>query len=556
MRGDTEEIKERLSIVDVVSPYVKLQKAGKSLKGLSPFTKEKTPSFFVSPDRGTYYCFSTNQGGDIFTFIEKMEGVDFLGALKILADKAGVELKKESKGDRDSREEVFEALAFGEQFFCSQLLENEEARLYARGRGIEEETIRGWRIGYARDEWRLCMEAALKKGIRKEALLEAGLIKEADGKPGTFYDRFRGRLMFPIRDTAGRTVGFTGRALKSDGETAKYLNSPETSVFKKSSILYGFDRARESIRTRGYVIVVEGQIDLVLAHQAGFTNTVALSGTAFSEVQLALIQRATKNLMLSLDQDRAGLLSLRSIATQGFLASMDVKVVPLSSGKDPADIILAEGKGAFAATIQRALPVVDFLTLLLLKEEKDKRRLLARTEEEVLPIVRAMKSPLMKEHALHTLSQRLGVSFGALEKALQQGDSRSGEVSAGQKEEKAVSRNPLVFLAALVEAFPESDAAGRIMSVCEKANILFPEEVPEDVLFEVERTYESPPSDEEGKILAERIAREHIRGILASISSDIARAEAVGDSVRAEELSTQTIALTESLKALSQESYS
>ncbi|HEY0979671.1 MAG TPA: DNA primase, partial [Candidatus Paceibacterota bacterium] len=263
-----EQIKARLSIVDVVSPYVKLTKSGRNWKGLSPFNKEKTPSFYVNPERGTYYCFSSGQGGDHFEFVQKMEGVDFKGALKILAEKAGVEIVYEGKGnkeDKDKKDRLYEATARAEALYAAALLEGKEvpgsAYAYARSRGLSEETITSWNLGYAPEAWRTLLEKLGEAGFPNPELIAAGLVKEADEKKGTFYDRFRNRLMFPIRDIAGRTVAFTGRALDPNDQ-AKYLNSPETDLYKKSEILFGMDKAKDAIRQRGFALLVEGQMDL------------------------------------------------------------------------------------------------------------------------------------------------------------------------------------------------------------------------------------------------------------------------------------------------------
>ncbi len=232
MADTVQQIKEKLTIVEVINPYVKLQKAGRYYKGLSPFNKEKTPSFYVNPERGTYYCFSSGQGGDHFTFVEKMEGVDFKGAMKILAEKAGVAIEYTggSGKEKEKIERLREAMARAEAFYTRNLEEKGSAYQYALSRGLTVETIKAWGLGYAPDDWRRLLEELSAAGFTTKELLDAGLIKEADGKPGTYYDRFRNRLMFPIRDSAGRTVAFTGRALAKD-EQAKYLNSPETELF-------------------------------------------------------------------------------------------------------------------------------------------------------------------------------------------------------------------------------------------------------------------------------------------------------------------------------------
>ena len=257
----------------------------------------------------------------MFTFIEKMEGVDFKGALKILAEKAGVEIVYEGGGNRDVQERLREAMSQAVAYFERQLTPESAAYAYAKSRGLTDETIKAWQIGFAPDAWRGLLEDLQGKGFTTAELVAAGLIKEADGRAGTWYDRFRNRLMFPLRDIAGRTVAFSGRSLDPNDQ-AKYLNSPETGLFRKSDVLFGMDRAKDAIRTRGFAILVEGQFDLVLLHQVGFTNTIALSGTALTPQHLALIKRYADNLMLCLDSDRAGLAASAKNAKAALAAGM------------------------------------------------------------------------------------------------------------------------------------------------------------------------------------------------------------------------------------------
>ncbi|MFZ1987579.1 MAG: DNA primase [Minisyncoccia bacterium] len=438
MQGTTVElVKEKLSIVDVVSPYVKLTHAGKYWRGLSPFTKEKTPSFFVNPDRGSYYCFSSSQGGDMFTFIEKMEGVDFKGALKILAEKAGVEIvyggAREDHGKADRLREV---MVRAEQFFAGHLSEDSAAYAYATSRGLTPETIRAWRLGYAPDEWRALLEHLGKLGFSSEELSQGGLIKEADGKAGTWYDRFRNRLMFPIGDMAGRTVAFTGRTLSSE-EQAKYLNSPETDLFKKSHILFGMHKAKDAIRLRQFTLLVEGQMDLLQAHQAGFTNAVALSGTALSPEHISLIKRYSDNLMLCLDADRAGLAATVKHALVALAAGMRVKAVELPAGKDPADVILEDAKD-FAKRVGEAKPIVEFFLSVLLTSEKDPHRLVMHVERIVLPLVRAIQSPMEREHFVGIVARAIASTPEAVRASL----SKTTAAVDGPIENSVSAKNP------------------------------------------------------------------------------------------------------------------
>ncbi|HVW82777.1 MAG TPA: DNA primase, partial [Candidatus Paceibacterota bacterium] len=419
MAGDTVgQVKDRLTIVDVVGQVVKLRKAGRSYVGLCPFHKEKTPSFHVSLERGSYHCFGCGEGGDIFSFVEKTEGVDFKGALKILAERAGVELVY-SGGDKkakDRAERLRDAMARAEQFYAAQLAEGSAAYGYARSRGLHAETIQDWGLGFAPDAWRVLLEHLAAAGFANDEMLAAGLIKEADGKPGTYYDRFRARLMFPIRDTAGRVVAFTGRALKED-ELAKYLNSPETELYRKSEILFGLDRAKDQIRLRGFALLVEGQMDLLMARQAGFANVVAVSGTAFTEAHAKLLKRYAENLLLCLDADTAGLAATQKAALLALAAGMQVKVARLPAGKDPADLV-AEDPQEFARALREAAPVVEFFLAELARRERDQHRLVRQAERGVLPLIAAMRSPMEREHFAAVAARALGLSIEAIKEAL------------------------------------------------------------------------------------------------------------------------------------------
>jgi DNA primase len=411
--GDTvAKIKDKLSIVDVITPYVKLTRSGKYMRGLSPFAKEKTPSFFVSPERGSYFCFSTSQGGDAFTFIEKMEGVDFMGAMKILAEKAGVEISNERGPDRGKTERLRDAMSQAVQYFQRGLTSESAAYKYAVSRGLTVETIKTWELGFAPDAWRGLLDDLAGEGSQTRftnaELIAAGLVKEADGRAGTWYDRFRNRLMFPIRDTAGRTVAFTGRALAADDQ-AKYLNSPETELFKKHEVLFGMDRAKDSIRTRGFAVLVEGQFDLLLLHQIGFANTIALSGTALSTQHLTLIKRYADNLMLCLDADRAGLAASAKNAQVALASGMRVKAVRLPSGKDPADLASSDPKD-FSKRVADAQPIVEFFLSVLAESEKDAHKLVLEAEKTVLPLIAAIQSPLEREHFVGATARAHGLA--------------------------------------------------------------------------------------------------------------------------------------------------
>lgn len=425
MSDTVQEIKDRLSIVDVIAPYVTLKKAGRHHKGLCPFHNEKTPSFMVSPERGFYHCFGCGRGGDMFTFVQELEGLDFRGALALLAEKAGVPVITEPKAHRDRREKLFAILEDARDFFRETLDANKAARAYLEKRGISSESVQQWGLGYAPAEWRATLEHLSGKGYDASLIEAAGLVKkpeetegrkqETEKKP---YDRFRGRIIFPISDVSGRIIGFSGRLFpETEREQAKYLNSPETDVFDKSRVLYGFDRAKSAIRKYGFAILVEGQLDLLLAHQAGYANTVALSGTAFTEAHARLIKRYAENLVLAFDGDRAGVAASGRAALLALGAGLNVKLATLPPNEDPADVIqrdTAEWKHA----IKGAVHVVDFylayLTNLYLPEgsragPEGERRFKLEVTRTVLPYIAAVENAVDRAHFVSVVAGRLGV---------------------------------------------------------------------------------------------------------------------------------------------------
>tara|TARA_B100000745_G_scaffold266714_1_gene192161 strand:+ start:469 stop:2250 length:1782 start_codon:yes stop_codon:yes gene_type:complete len=417
MAGDAvRQIKERLSVVDVIAPYVELHPAGKNMKGKSPFTTEKTPSFYVSPDRGMYYCFSTSQGGDIFTFVQEMEGVDFKGALKILAEKAGVELVREDPQKRTERERQYDVLEHATKFFEEYRHKKPEAQQYLEDRGVTPQTIAKWRIGYAPGPpdhgWRELKNALEAEKFTTQELLKAGLAKGADaGKEA--YDLFRDRIMFPIFDNAGHVVAYSGRILTKDSEAPKYVNSPETELFNKSEILYGYDKAKQGIRTMDFCLCVEGQFDVVMAHQAGYGNTIAISGTALTAHHVMLLQRLSNRAVLALDADRAGIAAVKKAAELMLSRGMDVKVVRMPDGEDPADIIQKDA-AEFKKMVGHATHVIEYLLDVLQDQNKDERAFKLKAREEILPYVARIPNRIDQEHFEGLIAQRLGTTKDAI----------------------------------------------------------------------------------------------------------------------------------------------
>ncbi len=423
-----DDVKERLDIVGVVSEYVTLQKSGHNFKALCPFHVEKTPSFFVYPDRQSWHCFgSCGSGGDVFTFVMKKEGLDFGGALKLLAQKAGVSLAPRTVSPRNTKEErlrqINEAAA---RYYRNLLLhasQAEGAREHLESRGVSASSAEDFQLGFSPDSWDMLQRHLVGQGYEEAELLAAGLVVEREG--GGTYDRFRQRLMFPINDPRGRVAGFGARAL--DGSLPKYLNSPQTAIFDKGGMLYGIDRAQGAIRGHGQAVIVEGYMDVIIAHQYGAKNVVASMGTALSARQVDVLKRFTANLALALDADAAGaeatlrdlevaLQASDRVATTvpdwlgaSSKLSARIGIILLPQGKDPDEVIL-ESREAWQRLVAEALPMMDYLF-----EAARARFDLSRAEgkravaEQLLPRIAELDGDIEQELYLQKLSRLVGV---------------------------------------------------------------------------------------------------------------------------------------------------
>ncbi len=410
MRSTVDSIKERLDIVEVVSSYLKLEKAGQNFKGKCPFHNEKTPSFFVSPARQNFYCFGCGAKGDIFSIVEEMEGVDFKGALKTLADRAGVEIEYSNKGEsKTEKDKLYHVLEDATTFFQSELEKNKEALKYLESRGANKESIKDWRLGFAQNEWRSLYSHMSTLGYSKEILLNAGLVKIADKDDAekTPYDVFRGRIIFPISDVNGRVIAFSGRALEKETEP-KYLNTPETSLFIKSEVLYGLDKAKETIRKKNYTVLVEGQLDLVLSHQSGVNNTVASSGTAFTQIHLERLKRLSPRIILAFDGDNAGEKAAEKSTILGLSLGMEVKIAELPEGKDPADLS-KNAPEEWKEVLRQATHSIEFVLNKIIKNETDARKVGKAINTKVLPLLTLLESSIERSHFVSMISKKSGI---------------------------------------------------------------------------------------------------------------------------------------------------
>ncbi|OGZ94800.1 MAG: DNA primase [Candidatus Sungbacteria bacterium RIFCSPHIGHO2_01_FULL_47_32] len=375
MLSQTEEIKSRVDIVDLIQSYIKLDKAGINYKAVCPFHSEKTPSFFVTPSRQRWHCFGgCSEGGDIFTFVQKIEGVDFPEALEILAKRAGIQLTREDPKLSSERKRLYDICEVATKYFEKQFKENGAVEKYMKDRGVSDETLRSFRVGFAPDGWRNLMAHLLEKGFRAEDAERAGLAikiqnqSRSSQSQNPFYDRFRGRIIFPIADGTGRIIGFGGRIFEAGTKQnsavsteAKYINSPQTPIYDKSRVLYAFDKAKQEIRKQNVCILVEGYMDTIMSHQAGFTNTVAVSGTALTEPQLQMLKRLTNTVISSFDGDSAGQSATsRSLDLAGaYDFERKIAAIPTSLGKDPADVVL-KGVEEWKKILESAKNVVEF----------------------------------------------------------------------------------------------------------------------------------------------------------------------------------------------------
>ncbi len=433
MASAVEEIKQRLDIVETVGQYVALKKAGRNFKGLCPFHREKTPSFIVSPESQRWHCFGAcNAGGDLFTFIMKAENLEFAEALRLLARKAGFDLaprgEKQTQEERERRklERINDATSL---FFHHQLLhsaEGEAAKNYVRQRGLEMETVNAFQLGYAPDSWDALSEYLLSKGYSLADLQAAGLVIERED--GSHYDRFRGRLIFPIRDPGGRVVGFGGRAL--DDSQPKYLNSSQTPLFDKGNVLYGIDLARQAIRETGTAIIVEGYMDVLMAHQNRFRNVVASMGTALTEGQLRILKRFAKRFSLALDADIAGSQATRrgmEVAQEAFServmplptrqgllsyvgdSEIDLRVIPLPLGKDP-DEMIKESPERWEELTEGAKPIMEWLfDSALTERDLNSPQSKAEVVRELLPVIEGLGEGIQRTHYLQELARLVKV---------------------------------------------------------------------------------------------------------------------------------------------------
>lgn len=456
-----EQIKEKLDIVEFIRGYIPIQPAGKNFKALCPFHKEKTPSFIISPDRQTWHCFgSCSEGGDIFKFLMKYENLEFYEALKILSEKAGIELKKISPIEQRQFDVLYEINEAAKNLFKKNLKENKEATDYLINRGLKNEIIEEFEIGYAFPEFDKLTMALIKEGFNVRDIERAGLNFKTE--KGGYVDRFRGRIMFPIFNHFGKAIGFSARILpKYDtGEIGKYINSPETPIFNKSKILYGFHKSKNFIREENKAVLMEGQMDFLMSWQDGVKNSIATSGTALTQDHLKVLRRQTDNLAFCFDNDEAGLKAAeRSIDLANSL-DFNVSLLIIKDAKDPAELVLKK-PSQLKELVSNAQSSMEFYFSRYLTEDAKDLRMLKNSIRIILAKIKNL-SPIEQSHWLHELSIKSGVKEEALIDEIKQlkTEKISGQFfqkTAVQKQNNNFSRKELIAQRLLSLAVAKKD---------------------------------------------------------------------------------------------------
>jgi len=556
-----QEIKNKLDIVDVIKEYVNLEKAGSNYRALCPFHQEKTPSFFVNQARQIWRCFGgCSEGGDMFQFVMRIEGVEFGDALRILAKKAGVELKKQNKEVETKRKKLLDICETATSFYERQLWgskKGEEVKKYLTERKITEESIKKWRIGYSPTAKDALSKFLIGEGYKKEDLAEAGV---STGKGGYIFDRFRARIMFPVFNLSGYPVAFGGRVFFEKDERAKYINTPATMLYDKSAVIYGMHNAKVGIRHNGFAVVVEGYTDVILCHQVGFQNVVASSGTALTPRQLDVLRRYTKKLLTAFDMDEAGGSATKKGIDLALEKEFDVRVIMMPEKEDPADIV-SRSSEEWERYTKEAKPIISFyFKNILSKYDLSDPHEKGKAAKELLPEIKKIKNSIERSHFVSELSRILGVSEDSVYEELEKVREENAEVSRGRedsfkKEEKSGRKTRRELLEERVTFFCVKDEE-LLKNLKEEEVELLKEEVKnifsflkkerkelskeeEDLLnyFSLlSRNEDGIDIKEEVKNCFREIKRENVKEKLKETEEKIKEAEKEGDEKKEEEL--------------------
>jgi len=432
MQDAKEEVRARLNIEDVISEYVQLKRAGRNFKGLSPFSSEKSPSFFVSPDKHIWHDFSSNKGGDIFAFIMEVEGVDFRASLEHLARKAGVDLTVyDTKGSQEiaaRKKRLLSAHEMAVSYYQQSLVKNQHAMEYVfKKRGLSKQIVQDFKVGYAPDSGHALVQFLTKKGFTAQELSQAGLVNQYGG------DLFRGRMTIALMDGTGQVIGFTGRIISDDPNSPKYLNTPQTLLYDKGRHVFGLSQAKESIRTGDYAVVVEGNMDVISSHQVGINQVVATAGTAMTEWHLRALVRLTSHIRLAFDGDKAGIAATERAIPIAQNVGVDLSIITLSGGaKDPDELIKIDPK-LWQKAINDAIPAVDWI----IKQYSQREDLTSAAGKRLfttaaLAVVRMLQDSVEREHYLGKIAKLSDSSIDALK------DKLAGVIEQPAKEYKKI----------------------------------------------------------------------------------------------------------------------
>jgi DNA primase len=461
--GVIDEVKQKIDIVEIIGQYVTLTKSGRTFRAPCPFHSEKKPSFFVYPEQQTWHCFGAcNTGGDVFSFIMKKEGLEFGDALKLLAEKAGVVIPSKAKSEAEdtARDKILQINQSAAQYFHNLLLNSpsaDKARRYLEERGVNSKSIESFQLGYSLPGWEYLKSYLIERGFSENEILLAGLIVQKENTTHT-HDRFRDHIMFPIMDEKDHVNGFGARVL--DNSSPKYINSPQTRVFDKSGSLYGIHLAKTSIKHENLAVLVEGYMDVIIAHQYDYSNIIAPMGVAITERQINSLKKLTHSIALALDPDIAG--EEAAMRCVGYENSLDteVKVIRLPAGKDP-DEVIKENKDQWKILVEQAIPVIEY-TISIITAKLDMKTTAGKTEaaNRILPIISGVKDPTRQYDYLRSLSLAIGIEEKKLESALSRSKSdrkvKENIPQAIQKGTRSLRTNPREeYLLSLFIKYPE-----------------------------------------------------------------------------------------------------
>ncbi|MDO8593082.1 MAG: DNA primase [bacterium] len=442
MANPSDEIKSKLDIVEVIREYIPLKAAGFNFRANCPFHREKTPSFMASPEKQIWHCFGCGKGGDVFSFVMEIEGLSFVESLRLLAKKAGVVLKQANPALASKRNVLLDIVELSAKYYHKVLVDSPAAaaaRAYLKQRSLTEETIETWQIGYSPNTWDSLLNFLKSRGFQENEIFLAGLSVKKEKMSG-FYDRFRGRIMFPLNDLNGNAVGFTARVSPEKEATekmGKYINTPSTMVYDKSKILFGLDKAKMAVKAEDAAVLVEGQMDAIMAHQHGFTNTIASSGTALTAEQVNLIKRYTNNIFLSFDADAAGGLAAERGIAQSMQAEMNIKVIEITGAKDP-DECIKKNPNDWRQAVAAAKPMMQYyfdktFARLNLKDYDGQNQAV----KIILPVLAKFGSKTEQDFWLKKLSQAVDANENSVREKLNEilKRQKSAAVPAGAAEQ-------------------------------------------------------------------------------------------------------------------------